>query len=387
MHKFSKWLKKYFIPHEHNDHNPHFLRHESMLFLFMLVIIVELGFLAQVFLVFDKTKFLALVLPNVLTELTNEERQNYDAPPLRVNDLLTKAAELKAEDMAQKGYFAHTSPEGKSPWYWLAQVGYSYASAGENLAVNFFDSDDVDRAWMNSPTHKANIIKKEYTEIGIGVARGVYQGESTIFVAQFFGRPLSYASSAPQPAITTTATTQVTEVAATPTTTPTPKTATVTTTPTPKTTTPKAPVAPVKTIPKTTPTPTQVASAPAPVETVATNNNSPVPAVTTVLGEETDTKSSALTTLTSSIKSYIQKSLTSPSHGVAVFYGVLALITIMALMIFLFVRSEIRHPAVMVRGLALISVIVFLLYVNIQVLSIKTVVPTDGDNFYTFIAS
>src|SRR3989338_6998941 len=185
-----KWLKKYFIPHEGNNFEPHFLRHETVTILFLAIIVIELGFLVQVFIVFDKTKFLAAVLPGVLTALTNEERQDLSLPPLTENELLTKAAVLKAEDMAEKGYFAHTSPDGKSPWYWLAEVGYSYKSAGENLAVNFFESSDVSRAWMNSPTHRANIVKENYTEIGIGTAEGIYQGKRTTFVAQFFGTPL-----------------------------------------------------------------------------------------------------------------------------------------------------------------------------------------------------
>jgi len=91
--------------------------------------------------------------------------------------------------MASKGYFAHYSPSGLSPWYWFTKAGYSYKKAGENLAVNFKDSDDVVRAWMNSPTHKANIVKEGYTEIGIGIAEGVYQGKKATFVVQLFAAP------------------------------------------------------------------------------------------------------------------------------------------------------------------------------------------------------
>ena len=143
MGRFSKWLKKYFIPHEHNNFKPHFLRHESMLFVFFVIIIIELGFLVQVFIVFDKTNFLASVLPGVLTMLTNEKRAENNVAPLVQNDLLIKAAQLKAEDMATRGYFAHVSPDGKTPWYWHDAVGYKYTYAGENLAINFTDSSDV----------------------------------------------------------------------------------------------------------------------------------------------------------------------------------------------------------------------------------------------------
>ncbi|MEJ0001761.1 MAG: CAP domain-containing protein [bacterium] len=164
-----------------------------MLVFFLVIMVIELGFLVQVFLVFDKTKFLAQVLPAVLADLTNKERADNGAAPLTENALLDKAAQEKADDMARNGYFAHTSPEGKTPWYWFQQVGYNYIYAGENLAVNFFESNDVAQAWMNSPTHRENIVKKEYTEIGIGVATGTYQGHNTVFVAQLFGKPLVFA--------------------------------------------------------------------------------------------------------------------------------------------------------------------------------------------------
>lgn len=369
MKKLHQWFRKYFIPHEHNDHEPHFFRHESMLFIFLLVILVELGFLAQVFLVFDKTKFLAAVLPGVLTEIANNDRRNYDAPPLIVSDLLTKAAIMKAEDMARNGYFAHTSPDGKSPWYWLSQVGYKYSTAGENLAVNFYDSDDVARAWMNSPTHKANIIKKEYTEIGIGVARGMYQGEDTIFVAQFFGKPLL--ASAPVPTVPINSNV----VASAPTPAPVKK-------PTAPTTQPKSP--------------TLVAPKPVPIEspiekpsseTLASNDLNPVPTQTTVLGDETPRETNVFYGVVKSIKSFFNKVLTSPSHSVALVYAGLIFFILIALLVVLFVRSEIGHPIIMARGLALITVIVVLLYVNIQVLSIETLVPTDNQNISSFIAS
>ena len=97
---------------------------------------------------------------------------------------------MKASDMATSGYFAHISPRGLTPWYWLEQVGYNYQYAGENLAINFTDSQDVTNAWMASPEHRANIEKGQYTEVGTGVATGMYQGKQAIFVAQDFANPL-----------------------------------------------------------------------------------------------------------------------------------------------------------------------------------------------------
>ncbi|MEK7583160.1 MAG: CAP domain-containing protein [Patescibacteria group bacterium] len=167
----------------------HLLRTEVMVFLLGLAIFAEIAFLAAVFVVLPESGFLALIAPDALTRSANAARQDTQSPVLITNPLLTKAAQLKANDMATKSYFAHTSPAGVTPWYWLDQVGYRYSSAGENLAVDFIDSSDVHQAWMNSPGHRANILNAGYTEIGIATATGIYKGHETVFAVQFFGKP------------------------------------------------------------------------------------------------------------------------------------------------------------------------------------------------------
>jgi hypothetical protein len=124
-----------------------------------------------------------------VVELTNEERVTVTAPPLRRSAVLDEAAARKAEHMATEGYFAHYSPQGVSPWHWFDSVDYTYAYAGENLAIHFSDSGEVVKAWMESPTHRANIINNNFTEIGVGTAKGTYEGYETVFVVQLFGTP------------------------------------------------------------------------------------------------------------------------------------------------------------------------------------------------------
>ena len=130
-------LKKYFIPHVENDHKPHFLRGRMILYLAGIVLALETVFLFQSFYVISYTDFFAAILPNVLIDQTNENRQADNLGLLAPNSLLEEAANLKAEDMAEKGYFAHISPENQTPWYWFSEVGYIFNYAGENLAVNF----------------------------------------------------------------------------------------------------------------------------------------------------------------------------------------------------------------------------------------------------------
>lgn len=129
------------------------------------------------------------VLPGVVVDLTNDERSDVAASPLTRNALLDEAAQLKAEHMAKNGYFAHFAPDGTSPWYWFDEAGYVYAHAGENLAIHFTDSAELVQAWMDSPLHRANIVDQKFTEIGVGTARGRYNGHRTVFVVQLFGTP------------------------------------------------------------------------------------------------------------------------------------------------------------------------------------------------------
>ncbi len=185
-----KTFKKYFIPHEENDHKPHFLREETTAKILSSVLLFELVFFFYAFVVIPNSSYLAVIFTSVLTDLTNENRTQFNIPTLKINSVLEQAATRKAEDMARVGYFSHNGPDGKTPWAWLNESGYAYRFAGENLAVNFIDSGDVVTAWMNSPGHRKNILDNRFTEIGLGSAQGVYQGRKTIFVVQFFGRPI-----------------------------------------------------------------------------------------------------------------------------------------------------------------------------------------------------
>ena len=155
---------------------------------FLAVVIFGLIFSVKPLIVKSRD-LLSAVITSVLIDLTNEKRFSRNVSPLEVNPTLTAAAQLKANDMAQRSYFAHTSPEGKSPWYWFREGGYSFRYAGENLAVNFADSEDIVEAWLVSEGHRANLLNDRFTEIGIAIAPGFYKGRESVFVVQFFGHP------------------------------------------------------------------------------------------------------------------------------------------------------------------------------------------------------
>lgn len=187
----------YFLPHSRNGHRPHIFSVTSVAVLAIMIVVFEAGYIFQTKIVFFTTDFLASVLPSVLTDLTNVARAENGLPSVTRNAVLDAAAQASAEDMAAKGYFSHKTPDGKEPWYWLDQAGYKYSYAGQNLAVNFTDSENVQTAWLASPTHKENIMKPQYTEVGFGTANGYYQGYETTFVVEFFATPAVVAATKP----------------------------------------------------------------------------------------------------------------------------------------------------------------------------------------------
>ena len=123
-------------------------------------------------------------LKEEVVRLVNNERTLKGLKPLKENQLLNKSAQLKLDDMVEKGYFAHISPEGLSPWYFFEKAGYHYGYAGENLANNMASVESTVVAWMNSPIHKEDILNPNYKDTGVAVANEPF---STLFIVQHFG--------------------------------------------------------------------------------------------------------------------------------------------------------------------------------------------------------
>ena len=201
-------LKHYFISGGHNSYHPHFWRPQSlgaMTAAIVLFFVISLALERVV--IKSPSPAVAAVVAAVLVELANADRGAEGVGTLAVSPTLTEAAQMKADDMAARGYFAHDTPDGKSPWYWFEEAGYEFRHAGENLAVYFSDSVEVQRAWMNSPLHRANVLGDQFEEIGIALAQGEYQGHDTTYVVQMFGTPAEAStavveSSAPTPETT-----------------------------------------------------------------------------------------------------------------------------------------------------------------------------------------
>ena len=203
LHDFLHSIINHLVPHEGNDYRPHLLQRGAMVMMLLLIMVSFLAANFQALLWQSSDWLVGAVLPAVVVDLTNNERTTMDLPQLSRNVVLDQAAQLKAEDMARNSYFSHDSPTGVTPWHWFKQAGYPFVHAGENLAVYFTDSTEVVDAWMKSPTHRANIMGTRYREIGVGTAKGIYDGFETVFVVQMFGTPAvpTVVSAPPAPVI------------------------------------------------------------------------------------------------------------------------------------------------------------------------------------------
>lgn len=184
----KEFLHHLFVPRHSNNHRSRLLHHKIILFFIVTLLI------GQFFISFTKTHYenvlgaLTDVSSQELLDLTNMKRQETGTGSLQLNDQLSLAAQLKAKDMFEKNYWAHNAPDGTQPWSFIKTSGYTYIYAGENLARGFTTTEDVVDAWMNSPSHRDNMLSGNYNEVGFAIVKGNLLGEETILVVQMLGK-------------------------------------------------------------------------------------------------------------------------------------------------------------------------------------------------------
>ena len=358
MNKKLRRIKDLFIPSEANNFQPYFLRMRVVGSLLAVVFVIEGLFLAHTLLILPTNNYFAAIFATVLVDDTNASRLTENLGKLTTNPVLERAAQMKADDMASKSYFAHNAPDGKTPWYWFTEAGYDYAAAGENLAVNFTDSKDVTQAWLASPTHRANIMNANYTEIGIASAHGTYKGKEAIFVVQEFGRPsliarnTEIASTSEDKVVTLI--TQIEKIVAK---------ATVTK----KTAIPR--VKPVPVAATATPTTTPVV---APVAKTSPALDRAQNSTTTIVAGASSEKLSIAAALapidspilTSIHPSFFEEMVASPRQTSTMIYLILAAILTLALGLTIFIKIRIQHPHIIANGILLIAVLGALILLN-----------------------
>lgn len=188
-----KHLKRALVPHKGNHYRPHLVRLHGLTAVLVMALAMQLvyGFVSS-----GRIEVLGRVSDVSVQELledTNDERRAAGLPALAVDEALSEAAFSKARDMFANNYWAHTSPAGVTPWYWLGQAGYNYNVAGENLAKNYPTAKATVAAWMASESHRANILNSKYKDIGFAVVDGLLDGRDTTLVVAYYGSKASTA--------------------------------------------------------------------------------------------------------------------------------------------------------------------------------------------------
>ncbi len=187
------WTRHLFIPHHSNNRKAKILHPSALAVLVGFFLFYQ--FILNFYLLVSPSVlgFASNISPDRIVELTNQKRAEQGLSPLVINGQLNEAAQRKAGDMFAFNYWSHISPSGRDPWSFFQEAGYKYLYAGENLARDFMDSQSVINAWMNSSSHKDNLLNRNYQEIGVAVVNGTLNGVETTLVVQLFGSPLASA--------------------------------------------------------------------------------------------------------------------------------------------------------------------------------------------------
>lgn len=198
--RLHRHIKMALVPHKANQYRPHATRRHGLAVILLLVIGLQVGYnIGTTGSILGQEE--AISSADLLVDM-NTYRAEQHLPPLAADEKLSKAAFLKAQDMLQKQYWAHTAPDGTEPWKWYGDVGYNYVHAGENLAKNFRSAQAVTDAWMDSPEHRANVLDSDYQQVGFAVVSGDLKGSPvTLVVAMYASQAMPAAVAGTQTTI------------------------------------------------------------------------------------------------------------------------------------------------------------------------------------------
>lgn len=179
-------FKDYFIPYSGNNHTPFILRTKSLAVITILAVFLKFSLVAYLYFVFPHSGKADEAMVAKILALVNQERQTASLKPLTLNPVLSNSALTKANDMVEKDYFAHTSPDGRKPWDFIDRSRYAYSIVGENLAMNFTSAESAHKALVNSPSHKHNLLNDRYQDVGLAIVNGEIGGKTTNILVQMF---------------------------------------------------------------------------------------------------------------------------------------------------------------------------------------------------------
>jgi len=138
-----------------------------------------------------------LFIPNLVFAISaselvaeiNAERASRGLSVLLEDSRLDKAGENKSRALRDRGLLEHTKTAEGVPWSYVAETGYEYSSAGENLAVAVDGDFNVLEDWLQSSAHRENVLNKNYVNIGVGITKGTFGGTSAEYVVAYFATP------------------------------------------------------------------------------------------------------------------------------------------------------------------------------------------------------
>lgn len=185
-------LSHFFIPHPETHKKAHFLSIKALAIYVLMFLFLHAGLTSLSIIKPDVLGINSKVDKEELIRLVNVEREKKGLYNLKENEKLEQAAMEKGKNMFDEDYWAHYSPSGKDPWSFISGSGYKFSYAGENLARNFYTSPEVVQAWMDSPTHRDNLLNTHYQDVGIAVLEGTLKGQQTVLIVQEFGTPVDY---------------------------------------------------------------------------------------------------------------------------------------------------------------------------------------------------
>jgi uncharacterized protein YkwD len=110
------------------------------------------------------------------------------APPVKLSDLLNRAALAHSQDMAKYGYFEHEGHDKSTPAQRVSATGYRWVTTGENIASGMTEVSDAVEGWISSPGHCANLMNARFTQMGLGYA-ATDKSDAGVYWTQVFATP------------------------------------------------------------------------------------------------------------------------------------------------------------------------------------------------------
>ncbi len=176
----------YYVPHHGNNHKPKIWHKHSVRTIAGGLLVLKLTLVLIVFSVTPAGAWLSPSVENEMLTLTNEYRVSLGDHPLVRNSYLDEVARVRAQDMIDRNYFSHYTPEGKKPWEWVNSNQYNYDHFGENLAADFVTAKAVLDAFKLSASHDKNVRNPAYRDIGIATVSGQLDGRQTNIMVVFY---------------------------------------------------------------------------------------------------------------------------------------------------------------------------------------------------------